>query len=101
MRRWFFERFQKSVEGLLRKHMHFIHDIDLVTCAGWTVAHAIDQFADIVHTSTRRGIHFHNIHVTVLGDSLAMLTNATGFGCRALLTAGAGTIEGTGEDAGC
>ena len=48
MRRRLFEGLEKGVERLLREHVHFVDDVDLVAGEDRRVAHALENFAYVV-----------------------------------------------------
>ena len=68
MGRWLFQRLQQGVEGVLRQHMHFIDDINLVARRGGGIAHALDNFANVVDAGAAGGIHLQHIHMARFGD---------------------------------
>src|SRR6476620_1111202 len=54
IRRWLLQRLQEGVEGRGTQHVHLIDDIDLVATLLRRKAHAVYQFADIIHRIVRR-----------------------------------------------
>ena len=51
MFRRFLKSLQQRIESVLRQHVHFVDNVDLVACIDRGVAHCVDDFADVVHTS--------------------------------------------------
>ena len=100
MRRRLFKRLQQGVEGLLRQHVHFVDDVDLVAGRDGAVAHAFDQFAHVVDAGARGRVHLDDIDVAVLGDGLAVVADAARIDRRAALAVGADAVECPGDDAG-
>jgi len=76
MGRRLFERLQQRVEGILRQHVHFVDDIDLVARRNRRVPHRLDDLAHIVDASVRRGVHLDDVDMPPLGDRHARLAHA-------------------------
>ena len=68
MRRRLFQGLEQAVEGLLGQHVHLVDDIDLVARRDGGIAHALDDFADIVDAGARRGVHLLHVHVAGFGN---------------------------------
>ena len=100
MRRRLLQRLQQRVEGLLRQHVHFVDDVDLVARRDRPVAHALDQLAHVVDAGARGGVHLDHVDMAVLGDGLAVLAHAAGIDRRAALAVGADAVQRAGDDAG-
>jgi hypothetical protein len=49
--RGFFQGFKEGVEGGLRQHVHFVHDINLKFTRKWGQAHVALKLSDFVDTS--------------------------------------------------
>src|SRR5690606_28222608 len=60
IRRWLLQRFQKSIEGLLREHMHLIDNINLVPTRLWRNSHLLNQSTDILDGIVGGRIKFVN-----------------------------------------
>ena len=67
-----FQRFQKRIERLVRQHVHFVDDIDLVARRGRGIAHAVRQLLHIVNTGMRGRIHLEHIDMARFHDRPAM-----------------------------
>ena len=72
MRRRLFQRLQQAVEGLLREHVHFVDDVDLVARRDRRVARRIDDVADVVDAGVRGGVHLQHVGMAALHDGAAM-----------------------------
>jgi hypothetical protein len=66
------ERLQQAVEGLCREHVHFIDDIDFITCRNRAIAHLLDDLSDIVDAGVGGGVHLDDIDMPAFHDGLAM-----------------------------
>ncbi len=82
----FFQRLQKRVERRRREHVDFVDDINLEAGRGRPVAHAVDQFPDVVDSGPRGRVHFQDIDMTILGDRLAMFADPARLGGRPALS---------------
>ena len=98
VRRRLLERLQQRVEGVLRQHVHFVDDVDLVPRRDRAIAHALGQVTDIVDTGARGGVHLDDIDMAVLGDGPAMNAFAAGRYRRRTGPVGADAIERAGDD---
>ena len=58
MRRRFLKRFQKSVEGRLREHVHLVYDIYAVLSYLWRDPHLVHQVLDVIYPVVRSRIQF-------------------------------------------
>ncbi len=96
--RRFFERLQQCVEGVLRQHMHFVDDVDLVARRYRPVAHPLGQVADVVDPGARGGVHLDDVDMAVLGDRAAMDALAARRNGRAAIAVGADAVKGAGDD---
>ena len=99
VRRRLLKRLQQRVEGLLRQHMHFVDDIDLVARGPWRIAHALDQLADIVDAGARRRVHLHHVDMAVGGNGDAVVANPTRRDRRTALAIRAQAVQRPGDDA--
>ena len=95
-----FERLQQRVEGVLREHVDFVDDVDLVARRDRAIAHALGQVADVVDAGARRCVHFDDIDMPVLGDRPAMDALAAGRDRRAAGAVRADAVERPRDDAG-
>ena len=94
------ERLQQRVEGVLREHVNFVDDVDLVAAGDRPVTHPLGQFADVVDPGARCGIHLHHIDMAIVGNRQALRAPAAGFCSRAARAVGSDAIEGARENAG-
>ncbi len=99
-----FQGFQKAVESLFGKHMHFVDDVDLCARHDRQVTHALDDFAHVVDPGMRGGVHFDDINMAQFDDRLAMHAKHRHMDCRARHSGAPGArgqfvIEGAGQDA--
>ena len=78
--------------------MHFVDDINLIARTGSAVMHAVDNFANIVHTGAAGGIHFHHVNVPAFHDRSAVFTFPAGFGCRPAAAIFTDTVHAFGND---
>ena len=100
MRRRLFQRLEQAVERLLRQHVHFVDDVDLVARAGGRIAHAVDDLADIVDAGARGRVHFQHVDVAAFGDGDAGLAYAAGMDGRlGALAVRPDAVERAGDDA--
>ena len=90
---------QQGVEGLGRKHMYLVDDVDLEARLDRGIAHALDQFADVANAGAACRIHLDDIHMAIFADRLAMPTLAAGRGRGSTLAVGTDAIEGARQDA--
>ncbi len=97
--RWrLFQRLQKAVEGVARKHVHFVDNVDLVTGKGRGILHALDDFADIIDTRMGGSVHLDDIDMATFHDCPAMFALCRKINGR-LVNRGGLVIEGAGKDA--
>ena len=61
-----FERLQKRVERLVRKHVDFVHDIDLVPGLGWSEAYLVAQLADVVYAAIAGRVYLDQVQSATL-----------------------------------
>ncbi len=99
MRRRLFQRLQQRVEGLLRQHVHFVDDVDLVARRDRSVAHALDQLAHVVDAGARRRVHLDHVDVAILGDRRAVGADAAGIDSGTTVAVGANAVQRAGNDA--
>ena len=101
MWRRLFQRLQEAVERLLRQHVHFVDDIDLVAGRGRGIARAFDDLADVVDAGAGGRVHFLDIHMPRLGNGDARVAHAARLdrGLRRLAV-GAYAVERARDDAG-
>ena len=100
VRRRLFQRLQQRVERLLRQHVHFVDDVDLVARRDRAIAHALDQLAHVVDAGAGGRVHLDHVDMAVLGDRLAIVANAAGIDGRAALAVGPDAVQRAGDDAG-
>ena len=60
--------FQERVEGTFGKHVHFVDNIDLVTCRQRPVADALNNLTHIIDAGIAGSIHFDDIDMTAFGN---------------------------------
>ncbi len=66
MRRWFFERLQKRIEGRLRQHMHLVDDVDLVLSLLRGDAHLVHNRPDVFDLVVGSGIQLEDVERVIL-----------------------------------
>ena len=98
---WFFKRLKQRIERTCGQHVNFIDDVNLVPGRGRAIMHAVDDFANIIHTGPRRSIHFHDVDMTPFHDRNTMFAGATRIGCRSALTICTNAIHALGNDTRC
>ncbi len=100
VRRRLFQCLQEGVERLLREHVHFVDDVDLVARRDRAIAHALDQLAHVVDAGARGGVHFDHVDMAVLGDRLAVLADAARIDGRSAGAVRPDAVQRAGDDAG-
>ncbi len=78
VRRRFFERLEKRVEGRCGKHMDFVDDVNFVFALRGGKIDFVAQVADIVHAGVRSRIDLDEIHEAVFVDGLAIFAGVVG-----------------------
>ena len=73
MLRRLLERLQQAVEGLVREHVDFVDDVDLVARRNRAVAHLLDDLADVVDAGMGGGVHLDHVDMAAFHDGFAML----------------------------
>ena len=76
VRRRFLERLQKRVERVLREHVDFVDDVDLVARRDRGVAHRLDDLAHVVDAGVAGGVHLDDVDMAAFGDGAARLADA-------------------------
>ena len=94
--RGFLEGLEEGVEGLLRKHMHLVDDVDAVAADLGRDADLVGQGADVVDRVVGRGVELVDAVGTAFGEGTA------GFALAARFKVGTGiaAVDGLGEDTG-
>ena len=95
-----FERLQQRVEGVLRQHVHFVDDVDLVPPEDRPITHPLGQLTNVVDAGARSGVHLHHVDMAVLGNREALRALAARLCSRAARALGPDAIEGAREDPG-
>ena len=72
------ERLQQRVEGVSGQHVHFVDDVHLVARHHRAVAHAVDQFADVVDAGAACRVHLDDVDMPIRGDGLALVADPAG-----------------------
>src|SRR6516225_10981597 len=90
--RWLFERLQQGVEGVLREHVDFVDDVDLVPPRDWPIAHSLGQVPDIVDAGARSRIHLDHVDMAVLAEREAVRASAARFCSRYAQAVGADAV---------
>ena len=67
-----FERLQKTVEGLLREHVHFIDDVDLGARRNRAIARVLDDLAHVVDAGVGGRVHLDHVDMARFHDRLAV-----------------------------
>ena len=92
--------FSRRVERLLRQHVHFVDDVDLVARAGRCIAHAVDDLADVVDAGARGGVHLQDVDMARSRRwPRRDRRRRTGGWSGRRLAVGPDAVEGAGEDA--
>ena len=101
MRRRLFQRLEERVEGLLRQHVHFVDDVDLVARRRRRIAHALDDLADVVDAGVRGRVHLLHIDMAGFGDgdARARRRRRDGWSAPCALAVRADAVEGARDDA--
>ena len=58
MRRRLFQGLQQGVEAVLREHVDFIDEIDLVPAGGGRILNIVHQLPGLIHFGPRRRVDF-------------------------------------------
>ena len=78
VRRRLLERLQERVERVLRQHVDFVDDIDLVARRDRGIAHRLDDLAHVVDAGVGGGVHLDHVDMPPFGDRAARLADAAG-----------------------
>ena len=68
VRRGLFERLEKGVEGALRKHVDFVHQVDLLLQVAWGEADLLAQFAHVIDAAVAGCVHLDQVEGGAVGD---------------------------------
>ena len=71
-----FQRFQKRVERLRRKHMHFVDYIDFIFSAHGRILYFFADFSDVFDLVVGRGVHFEDVEIRAVRKGFARLALA-------------------------
>ena len=74
IRRWFLQRFQKSIKRSYGKHMNLVYDINLIFPCRRRIGNLFHNLSDIVHTIIGCSINLDYIHGCSCGNGLTGLT---------------------------
>ena len=99
MLRRLFQRLQQAVEGGLRKHVHFIDDVDLGARRDRAIARVLDDLAHVVDAGVRGGVHLDHVDMARIHDRLAMRAEFRHFDAGSIDLAGQAVVEGARENA--
>ena len=78
MRRRFFKRFEKRIEGCRGKHVNFVDDIDFVFALRWREVDLVAQVAEIVHAGISVvGLEVPHAHIHLIPINSANDLNFT------------------------
>ena len=67
-----FKRLQKTVEGLLREHVHFVDDVDLGARRNRAIARVLDDLAHVVDAGVGGRVHLDHVDMARFHDRLAV-----------------------------
>ena len=90
-----FQRFQKCVEGFLRKHVHLVYINNAEVASAGCKAHIVPQIPDVVDTPVGSAVDFQNIQAAAFRNLLANIFVRVEVHLRAT-----GTIQGFCENSG-
>ena len=76
MRGRLLDRLEQNVPRLLRKHVDFVDDVDLVASVDRLGEHILGQFAHVAGGVAAGGVHLEHVEVALLGDRPAGFTPA-------------------------
>ena len=94
VRRWLFQRFQKSVEGLCGEHVHLVDDKHFVFAYLWWDARLLHERLDVLHRVVACGIELEDIIRPLLVECLTALAVVAGL----TLVGGRHAVDGLGKD---
>src|SRR5512135_381621 len=92
VRRWLLQGLKQRVEGLVREHVNFIDDVDLVLAAYRSILDGLAQLADVLDAAVRCSIDLDDVHRCACRRLDAGIAFAAGRGRRPLRA-----IQGFGE----
>ena len=95
MGRRLLQGFQQGVEGLVRKHVHFIDDIDFVLVFGGKVFDVLPELPDFVDPAVRGPVDFQHVDGNSIPDLLTGGAPVAGLRSGAFLA-----VESFGKDSG-
>ena len=90
---------EQRIESLLRKHVNFVDDVDLVARADRRVANRVDDLADVVDAGVRRRIHLDHVDVAALGNRAARFADVAGRDRRTALPVRPDAVQRLGDEA--
>ena len=96
VRRRLFQRLQQGVEGLVRQHVDFVEDIDLVARLDRRVADALDDVADAVDARVGGGVHLDHVHM-LAGHDGGVVAALIGQGQRRTVDGVGLVVQGAGQ----
>ena len=76
MARRFLKRFEQRIKRVFRQHVNFVDDVDFIACRYRSIAHRLNNLADIINAGMTCGIHFDHVDMPPLGNRDARLTHA-------------------------
>src|SRR4051812_30291361 len=97
MFRRFLKRLEQRVESILRKHMNFVDDVDLVARADKGIADRVDDLANVLDAGMRGGVHFDHVDMPSFSDRPAGLADVAWADRWTALTVRADAVERLGD----
>src|SRR3990172_665060 len=85
VRRGLFEGLEQGVKRLVREHVDFVDDVDLVFAAHGGVPDGFAQFTNMLYASVRGAVYLDNVHGGAGRGLAAGVTHAAGSRCGAVL----------------
>ena len=95
MGRWFFQGLEEGVGSMLRQHVGFVDDIDLIPALHRGQVYLVPDVSHLINAPVAGGIHLDEVHESPFLDG-----NAAGAAAAGPALLGAGAVHRLCQDAG-